>query len=67
VAAQRAEARRQHIDRERARLAEIRQIVDILHQQEQRQEPPLEQAHRQPNLHPYPQPQMPVLPIHEIH
>jgi hypothetical protein len=37
------EAHRQHIKRERARLKELWYTIDILHQQEQRQEPPLVQ------------------------
>jgi hypothetical protein len=41
---QRAEARRQHIDRERARLAKLQYIVDILYQQEQKKAPSFEQA-----------------------
>jgi transposase len=39
---QRAEAKMQHIDREIAKLAELWQMIDKLHQQEQRQEPPLD-------------------------
>jgi hypothetical protein len=61
-----SEDRIHHIDRERARLAELWQIVDILCQQEQRQEPPLEHAHKEPNPHPCPMPQIPIPPIHEI-
>jgi hypothetical protein len=34
VTTQPAEARRQHIDRERTKLAELRQTVDVLRQQE---------------------------------
>jgi hypothetical protein len=66
AAAQRAEVRRQYIDRERARLTELRQTFDILRQQEQRQDPPLEQAYMQPDPHPQPPPQMPIPPIHKI-
>jgi hypothetical protein len=43
--ARRAEARRQHINRERARLAELQYNIEIIHQQGQRQEPPLEHPH----------------------
>jgi hypothetical protein len=57
AAAHRAEARRQYIDKEKARLAKLRQAVDILRQQEQRKEPPFDQAHRQPNPHSQPPPQ----------
>jgi metal-responsive CopG/Arc/MetJ family transcriptional regulator len=39
--AQRAEARRQYINKEQARLAELQCTIVILRQQEQRQEPPL--------------------------
>jgi broad specificity polyphosphatase/5'/3'-nucleotidase SurE len=39
VATQRAEAHRQHINRERVRLAELQYTIDILHQQEQQQDP----------------------------
>jgi tRNA C32,U32 (ribose-2'-O)-methylase TrmJ len=38
-----AETRRKHINRERARLVELQYTIDILCQQEQRQEPPLDQ------------------------
>jgi hypothetical protein len=41
--AQRTKAHRQHINRERARLIELQYTVDILHQQEQRQETTLGQ------------------------
>jgi hypothetical protein len=58
AAAQWAEARRQHINRERAMLAELQYIVDILRQQEQRQEPPLNQMQHQPNTN-HPPPPLP--------
>jgi hypothetical protein len=51
-----AEARRQHINRERARLAELQYTVNILHKQEQRQESPFEQLHHQFNANPPPPP-----------
>jgi tRNA C32,U32 (ribose-2'-O)-methylase TrmJ len=38
-----AETQRKHINRERARLVELQYTIDILCQQEQRQEPPLDQ------------------------
>jgi hypothetical protein len=47
AAAQRAEARRQNINRERARLTELQYTLDILRQQEQRQEAPLDQIPHQ--------------------
>jgi hypothetical protein len=40
-----AEAHGQHINRERAKLAELQYTIDILHQQEQRQEAPLDRIH----------------------
>jgi hypothetical protein len=43
AAAQHAEARRQHINRERVKLTELQYSVDILRQQDQRQEAPLDQ------------------------
>jgi hypothetical protein len=45
VVVQRIEARKQHISREWARLAELQYTVDILHQQEERQEAPLNHIH----------------------
>jgi hypothetical protein len=48
AATQRAEARRQNINRERERLAELQYTLDILRQQEQRQEAPLDQILHQP-------------------
>jgi hypothetical protein len=52
VAAQHVEARRQHINRERARLTELQYTVEILHQQEESQEPLFEQSHHQNNPNP---------------
>jgi hypothetical protein len=54
VIAQCAEAHRQHISRERVRLAELQYTVDILHQQEQ--EPTLGQRQHQHNINPHPPP-----------
>jgi hypothetical protein len=51
---QHAEARRQHINRERARLAEVQYTIEILRQQEQRQEPLFEQLQDQHNANPPP-------------
>jgi hypothetical protein len=56
AASQRAEARRQHINRERVRLTELYYNIEILYQQEQRQEPPFQQPHHQNNLNPPPLP-----------
>jgi hypothetical protein len=42
-------ARRQHINRQRARLKELPYIVEILRQQEQKQVPPFEQLHHHNN------------------
>jgi hypothetical protein len=55
---QRAEARRQHINQERTRLVELHYTVEILHNQEQRQEPPFEHSHHQNNPPPLPYIQM---------
>jgi hypothetical protein len=52
--AQHAEARMPHINREQARLIELQYTIDILCQQEQRQEPPLGQWQHQPNANPPP-------------
>jgi hypothetical protein len=54
--AQRVEIGRQYINRERATLEELQYAIDILCQQEQRQESPLEQPYNQPNPHPQPRP-----------
>jgi hypothetical protein len=51
---QRVEARRQHINREQTRLAELQYTIDILRQQEQRQEPQLVQRQHQDNINPLP-------------
>jgi hypothetical protein len=59
---QRTEARRQHINRERARVVGLQYTVYILRQQEQRQEPPLEQMQHQSNINPPP----PPLPYNQI-
>jgi hypothetical protein len=48
VATQRAEARRQHVIRERARNVELHYAIDILCQQKKRQEPLFEQPYHQP-------------------
>jgi hypothetical protein len=45
VTTQCAEARRQHINRERATLMELQYTVEILRQHEERQEPPFKQPH----------------------
>jgi hypothetical protein len=57
-----AEARRQHINRERARFAELPYTIEILCQQEQRQEPPLEQPYHQPIPQPLPPPSQMQIP-----
>jgi hypothetical protein len=74
AASQRAEARRQHINRERVRLTELYYNIEILYQQEQRQEPPFQQPHHQNNLNPpplphfqIPQAQYPPPPAYETH
>jgi hypothetical protein len=62
--AQRAEAHRQHINIERTRLAELQYTIDILCQQEQKQEPPLVQRQHQPNITlPPPPPHIPLPPL----
>jgi hypothetical protein len=48
------EAHRQHINREHARLAELQYAVDILCQQEQRQDPLLDQRQQHFNTNPPP-------------
>jgi hypothetical protein len=48
------EAHRQHINRERARLTELQYTVDILRQQEQRQDPLLDQRQKHFNTNPPP-------------
>jgi ribosomal protein L2 len=50
---QRAKAHRQHINRERAKLAELQYTIDIICQQEQRQEAPLDHIYYQPNANPH--------------
>jgi hypothetical protein len=55
-ATQRIEARRQHINRECVRLAELQYTVGILCQQEQRQDPPLDQRQQHLNNPPPPPP-----------
>jgi hypothetical protein len=67
---QHANAHRQHINRERVRLTELQYTIDILHQQEQRQEPPLCQWQHQPNDNPPPPHNHippPPLPFNTIH
>jgi hypothetical protein len=59
VVAQQAEARRQFIEKERARLIELRQIVEILRQQKQHHQPPLEQPYMEPNSNHQLPPQIP--------
>jgi hypothetical protein len=54
AAAQRAEAHRQHINKEWARLVELQYTIDIHRQQEERQEPTLDQRQHQPNANPHP-------------
>jgi hypothetical protein len=54
AATQHAEARRQHINRERVRLAELQYTVDILRQQVQRQDPLLDQRQHHFNTNPPP-------------
>jgi hypothetical protein len=62
--AQRTEAYMKHINREWARLTELQYTVDILHQQEQRQEPPLVQRQHQLNITlPRPPPHIPLPPL----
>jgi hypothetical protein len=55
-ATQRIEARRQHINRECVRLAELQYTVGILCQQEQRQDPSLDQRQQHLNNPPPPPP-----------
>jgi hypothetical protein len=57
-----AEARRQHINRERASFAELPYTIEIIRQQEQRQEPPLEQPYHQPIPQPPPPPSQMQIP-----
>jgi hypothetical protein len=72
TAVRRAEARRQSINRERARFAELQYTLDVLCHQEQKQEAPLDQIPHQPpplpphnkNLH---QPPPPPLHNHFFH
>jgi hypothetical protein len=52
--AQRAEARRQHINKEWVRLAKLHYTVDILRQQEQRQESSRDKRQHQPSANPPP-------------
>jgi hypothetical protein len=59
AAAQRVEAPRQHINREQARHAELQYTMDILHQQQQRQEAPINHMQQQPNAN-YPPPPPPL-------
>jgi hypothetical protein len=55
AATQHAKARRHHINREQVRLAELQYTINILHQQEQRQEASLDHMQHQPNAnHPPP-------------
>jgi hypothetical protein len=70
--AQYTKARRQHINRECARLTELQYTIDILLQQEQRQEALLDHIHYQPTTNPSPPPpnqipHQPPPPLPQLH
>jgi hypothetical protein len=64
--AQCIQAHRQHINRVQVRLVELQYTVDILHQQEQRHEAPLDHIHYQPNAKP-PPPSANQIPTNHLH